>query len=116
MTDMTEIPAAGDETQSVDEFLGASARPRWRRWAKYWVPALIVLLLVLYFTRGGDAKPEYITEEVVERSLDIEVTATGNLRPTNQVDVGSEVSGRIDRVLVDAHQVELAVEDFQRLR
>lgn len=103
MTDMTEIPAAGDETQSVDEFLGASARPRWRRWAKYWVPALIVLLLVLYFTRGGDAKPEYITEEVVERSLDIEVTATGNLRPTNQVDVGSEVSGRIDRVLVDVN-------------
>jgi HlyD family secretion protein len=40
---------------------------------------------------------------VSERSLDIEVTATGNLRPTNQVDVGSEVSGRVDRVLVDVN-------------
>jgi HlyD family secretion protein len=92
-----------DETRNVDEFLGAEARPRWKRWAKFWVPGLIVLLLVLYFTRGGDEGPQYITEEVTERSLDIEVTATGNLRPTNQVDVGSEVSGRIDRVYVDVN-------------
>ena len=103
MTDMTEVPAAGETTQSVDEFLGTTERPRWRRWAKYWIPALIVLLIALYFVSGGEEQPTYITEEVVERSLDIEVTATGNLRPTNQVDVGSEVSGRIDRVLVDVN-------------
>ena len=70
---------------------------------KYWLPALVILLLVLYFTRGGDEQPQYITEDVVERSLDIEVTATGNLRPTNQVEVGSEVSGRIDRIYVDVN-------------
>jgi HlyD family secretion protein len=91
-------------TPRLDEFLGTSTRPRWRRWAKYWIPGLIVLVLGLYFAlRGGDGKPEYITEPVVQRSLDIEVTATGNLRPTNQVDVGSEVSGRVDRVLVDVN-------------
>jgi HlyD family secretion protein len=88
----------------IDEFLGTSTAPRWRRWAKFWVPGLIVLLGGLYyFTRGDDGKPQYISEKVVERSLDIEVTATGNLRPTNQVDVGSEVSGRIDRVLADVN-------------
>ena len=103
MTEMTEVPAAGETAQSVDEFLGASERPRWRRWAKYWVPAVIVVLIALYFVSGGEEQPNYITEPVVERSLDIEVTATGNLRPTNQVDVGSEVSGRIDRVLVDVN-------------
>ncbi len=43
-------------------------------------------------------KPDYITAEVESRSLDLTVTATGNLRPTNQVEVGSEVSGRIDRI------------------
>lgn len=91
------------QTQSVDEFLGADTRPRWRRWMKYWLPALILLLLAAFFLRGGDEGPQYITEDVVERSLDIEVTATGNLRPTNQVDVGSEVSGRIDRVFVDVN-------------
>ncbi len=88
----------------IDEFLGTTTEPRWRRWAKFWVPALIVVLGALYyFTRGDDGKPKYISEKVTERSLDIEVTATGNLRPTNQVDVGSEVSGRIDRVLADVN-------------
>ena len=91
-------------TPRIDEFLGTTTRPRWRRWAKFWVPGLIVLLLGLYFaTRSGGGKPEYIAEPVVQRSLDIEVTATGNLRPTNQVDVGSEVSGRVDRVLADVN-------------
>jgi HlyD family secretion protein len=94
---------ATEEPETVEEFLGVEQRPRWRRWAKYWVPAVVVLLLVLYFSRGGDEGPQYITEEVVERSLDIEVTATGNLRPTNQVDVGSEVSGRIDNVYADVN-------------
>ena len=92
-----------EQPQSVDEFLGAETRPRWRRWMKYWLPGLVLLLIALYFFRGGEAGPQYITEPVVERSLDIEVTATGNLRPTNQVDVGSEVSGRIDRITVDVN-------------
>jgi len=103
MSDASTTLSGEGQAQSVDEFLGTSAKPRWRRWAKYWVPALLVLLLVLYVVTREEAKPEYITEAVVERSLDIEVTATGNLRPTNQVDVGSEVSGRIDRVLVDVN-------------
>jgi len=104
MNDTTAIFTTGGEPQTVNEFLGVTERPRWRRWAKFWIPGLLVLLAALYyFTRGDDGKPKYITEAVTERSLDIEVTATGNLRPTNQVDVGSEVSGRIDRVLVDVN-------------
>jgi HlyD family secretion protein len=89
---------------TIDDFLGTTERPRWRRWAKYWVPALIVLLLlvVVVSSRGGN-KVDYITEPVARHSLDLTVTATGNLRPTNQVQVGSEVSGRIDRVLVDVN-------------
>lgn len=94
---------ATEQPQSVEEFLGTEEKPRWRRWMKYWLPALIVLLLLFLFTRGGDTQPRYITEDVVERSLDVHVTATGNLRPTNQVEVGSEVSGRIDRVYVDVN-------------
>jgi HlyD family secretion protein len=91
-------------TITVDEFLGTETRPRWRRWAKYWIPALIVIVLaVLVVTSRGDGKPNYITEPVARHALDISVTATGNLRPTNQVQVGSEVSGRIDRVLVDVN-------------
>ncbi|MFL0355082.1 efflux RND transporter periplasmic adaptor subunit [Erythrobacter sp. GH1-10] len=96
---------AGGEEPSIEEFLGAEAKPRWRRWMKYWLPALAILLLVLAISRcssGGDG-PQYITQDVIERSLDLTVTATGNLRPTNQVQVGSEVSGRIDEIYVDVN-------------
>lgn len=101
---MNEV-AADKGPDQIEEFLGTKSRPRWRRWMKYWLPALIVLALVLAVStcsRDGD-KPEYITEPVIERSLDLTVTATGNLRPTNQVQVGSEVSGRIDRIFVDVN-------------
>jgi HlyD family secretion protein len=95
---------ATPEPERIDEFLGTTTRPRWRRWAKYWIPAAIVLaLLVVVLASRGNNKPDYITEPVARHALDISVTATGNLRPTNQVQVGSEVSGRIDRVLVDVN-------------
>ena len=98
----TDISTGPSET--IDEFLGTTERPRWRRWAKYWIPALIVLILAIVFIASrGSGKPDYITEPVTRNSLALTVTATGNLRPTNQVQVGSEVSGRIDRVLVDVN-------------
>jgi HlyD family secretion protein len=107
MTDATapSEPTAADRTPpSLDEFLGVEHRSRWRRWALYGIPALLVLLAVLYVVRNaGDGRPDYITADVTQRSLDLTVTATGNLRPTNQVEVGSEVSGRIDQVLVDVN-------------
>lgn len=94
-----------DGQTSIDEFLGTSDRPRWKRWALFWVPAVVLVggLLVAALLLGRNAGPGYVTEEIVRRSLDVEVTATGNLRPTNQVDVGSEVSGKIDEIYVDVN-------------
>ncbi len=90
---------------ALDEFLGATPVPRWRRTMKYWLPAilfLVILLGVATCSRGsGEAK--YISEAVVQKSLVLSVTATGNLRPTNQVEVGSEVSGKIDHIYVDVN-------------
>jgi HlyD family secretion protein len=63
----------------------------------------VLLVLGYIFGRSGDGKPDYITEAVTQRSLDLTVTATGNLRPTNMVQVGSEVSGRIDAIYVDVN-------------
>ena len=104
MSDMTATVPAGEQAQSVEEFLGVEKKPRWKRWAKYWVPGLIVLLFAMwYFGGSGDEKPEYITQTVTQRALDLTVTATGNLRPTNQVDVGAETSGKVDRVYVDVN-------------
>ena len=103
MSDAVDI--GQEKPESVEEFLGENERPRWRRWVKYWAPALIVLVLILAISRcsGGDEGPEYITQTVEQKSLDLTVSATGNLRPTNQVEVGSEVSGRIDVITVDVN-------------
>lgn len=92
--------------QGMDDFLGEPKAPFWKR-RIVWIPALVlVLALILYAVfGGGEEKTDYITEEVQSQSLDLLVTATGNLRPTNQVEVGSEVSGRIDEVLVDVNDV-----------
>ena len=100
---MTQTTDTG--TQSIEEYLGTAQKPLWKRTMKYWLPALVVLLVIvaIAISRGGKDKQDYISEEVSRRSLDLTVTATGNLRPTNQVEVGSEVSGRIDQVFVDVN-------------
>lgn len=90
--------------QDLEDFLGADAKPFWKR-KVVWIPALILLLAVIAWAIWGreEDQVEYITEDVATRSLDLVVTATGNLRPTNQVDVGSETSGKIDAILVDVN-------------
>ena len=102
---MNDTAATPDTDASVEEFLGVKERPRWRRWMKFWLPGLVILALILGVATcsGGSGEPSYITEEVAEESLDLTVTATGNLRPTNQVTVGAEVTGPVDQVLVDVN-------------
>ncbi len=50
---------------------------------------------------GTEGGPQYLTQPAVVGPLVVKVSATGNLEPTNQVDVGSELSGTIEAVLVD---------------
>ena len=102
---------ATGEPETVEEFLGVEQRPRWRRWMKYWLPALVILLLVLYFSRGGDAQPQYITEEVVQRSLDIEVTATGNLDSERSIEIMeflAELNKTGITILMVTHEADMA--------
>ena len=91
--------------QDIADYLGTAKPRRWykRRWVWAVAALLIIGIIAALLLQGGDKAPDYITAEVEQRSLDLTVSATGNLRPTNQVEVGSEVSGRIDRVLVDVN-------------
>jgi len=66
--------------------------------------AVLVLAAGLaLFGSGGDEGPHYRTQPVRKGELVINVSATGNLQPTNSVDVGSELSGIIESVLVDVN-------------
>jgi HlyD family secretion protein len=62
------------------------------------VVAVVVITLAM---RGRSTATQYKTEEVRRGDLTIIVTATGNLQPTNKVDVGSELSGIVKSVEVD---------------
>jgi HlyD family secretion protein len=96
-TDPTET---GFDTLLATESRGGVLR-RWR-WAL--IALLVVLLVAGYVLLGsnGDAEgPRYLTEKVTRGALTVTVTATGNLEPTNQVEVGSELSGTVDTVYVD---------------
>ena len=76
-----------------------------RRWAirGAWVAALLaVMAAVLYvLLRGGTPDNTYVTAEITRGPLTVTVTATGQLAPVTEVDIGSEVSGTIENVAVD---------------
>ncbi len=74
-----------------------------RRWL--WLTGALISIAVagwLFFRSGEDAAaPRYTTEAATVGTLVVKVSATGNLQPTNQVEVGSELSGIVDQVFVD---------------
>lgn len=96
---------ADSTNPNIDEFLGGKVTPVWQRYAKWIAVALIVLVAALiawkYF--GSSDSAGYATRKVERGALTVTVSATGKLAPTNQVQVGSELSGKITRVLVDVN-------------
>ena len=92
-----------DET--LDDFLGVKPQPAWRRYAKSGGIAAVVLILVLLLAKcfGGSDEAGYITVKTERGELVTTVSATGQLAPTNQVTVGSQLSGQIIKVLVDVN-------------
>lgn len=45
--------------------------------------------------------PDYVTAEVIRGELVTKISATGSINPLVTVQIGSQVSGRIERILVD---------------
>jgi HlyD family secretion protein len=65
--------------------------------------ATVLILAVVYVSgrsRNPNAALVYETDTVSRGNLRIAVVATGNLQPTNQVEVGSELSGTVETVFV----------------
>ncbi|HWD26836.1 MAG TPA: efflux RND transporter periplasmic adaptor subunit [Rhizomicrobium sp.] len=82
--------------------MGAAAKRGFSRKQWYAVAAgAVVLVVVLFMVFGGAPPPAYVTQAVTRGNLAIGVSATGTLQPRNQVDVGAEVSGKIDALYVD---------------
>lgn len=66
------------------------------------IPVLVAIIIMILAATGNNAGTvDYQTRKVSRGDLVLKVSATGNLEPTNQVDVGSELSGIIKTVEVD---------------
>ena len=73
-----------------------------------WIVAAAVALLAagLYYwqaQKSTGAQPSYVTEAVHKGNLTLTVSANGTLQPTRAVNIGSELSGTVKRVLVDVN-------------
>ena len=89
----------------LDDFLGTKPQSRWWRWGKWVLVAIGVILLALLLKScfAPAAEVQYATDTADRGSLTVSVSATGKLAPINQVDVGSELSGLVTRVVVDVN-------------
>jgi len=118
------LAASGPTAQTSDLEatlgLGARRRGRWLRWIGL-VGGLVGVVVALWWWLQPVAPVAYQTQEVRRGALTLSVTATGALAAVTTVDVGSEISGLIEAVAVDANdrvrrgQV-LARLDSERLR
>jgi HlyD family secretion protein len=75
----------------------------------FWTRTKIAIAVVLLLSAGAIAfwpngsKVEFETAKVARGNLTVTVSATGKLAPGNKVDVGTEVSGKVDQILVDSN-------------
>lgn len=98
------IPDTQD-SMDLHEFLGVKPEKPWKKWAVRGGIGVLLVVLLLLVTRcfSGSEAAQYATEDVERGNLTVTVSATGNLKPINQVDVGSEQSGLITDVYVDVN-------------
>ncbi len=99
---MTQRNLNPDISQTLGIDQSSEHVKRLKRWL---IPAILVLaslaVLIIWNATRGTGSTQYKTQEVRRGNLTVTVTATGTLEPTNQVDVGIEVSGTIKTVEVD---------------
>jgi HlyD family secretion protein len=93
------------DASRIDELLGPGASRRWWQRPLWWSAALVLLAViasVLWWQGQRRVEgPRYITEAVARGDLSVNVTANGTLQPTRSVNIGSELSGTVAKVLVD---------------
>ncbi len=92
-------------SDTIEKTLGLETSAK-RPVQKYlWIFGLILVILGIgawaWIKHADDKKILYITAPLEVKTLTTKVSATGNIEPTNTIDVGIEVSGTISDVLVD---------------
>ncbi|WP_019834107.1 efflux RND transporter periplasmic adaptor subunit [Sphingomonas sp. PR090111-T3T-6A] len=114
---MDQTNAAPADTD-LDSFLGVEGQHKGRRIARraaIVVGVVLVLLLVIRCVSSAKERPHYSTVPAKQGDLAVTVSATGNLTPTKQINVGSEESGIVTDVFVQNNDHVTKGEPLARL-
>ncbi len=91
--------------QDVEAVLSAHVRAGKGRWTRRFAVIVVVGLAIgggAYWLLGdGEPAMAYLTEPARIGDLTVVVTATGTVQPTNKVEISTELSGTVRKVLVD---------------
>lgn len=76
-------------------------------WWTLGIIAVVIIALILIFTlkKGKKGELRVMTERSCIDSIEVTVTATGELQPVYKVDVGTQVSGIVEHIYVDFNSV-----------
>jgi HlyD family secretion protein len=98
---VNDVRATPTPDRVLESRLGLGRKRKRRRlWLWIGLALLAVGAATWFYLRSGAAHT-YVTKPVTRGTLAVTVSATGTLAPRNQVDVGAEVSGRIEKLMVD---------------
>lgn len=105
---MTTTTSPTPPPATLETLLGQAGRTRWWQRRSLWVGLAALLLAAggLYYwqvQKGAKAAPAYVTTPLAKGNITLTVSANGTLQPTRSVNIGSELSGTIKRVLVDVN-------------
>lgn len=103
---MTINNVANGQQSSLAEALELQKKSDSKQKRRRLLGGFVILLLLaagaaIWGLRSGTGTTRYTTQPAYRGDITIKVTATGNLQPTNQVVIGSELSGTVKSVEVD---------------
>jgi len=91
-----------EEAEMMDKLGIDPSTNRRKKWIWMTIVILLVVIAAVVIVRSKAGKTSetshFKTKDITAGSLTITVNATGTLKPTNQVDVGSEMSGNVKTV------------------
>ncbi|GAB4400914.1 MAG: efflux RND transporter periplasmic adaptor subunit [Rhodoferax sp.] len=98
-------PTPDDDVQAL---LRQGAKPAWWRRRSVWFASFLIAASAFSYwlwlqNKAKNSAPVYVTEPVTRGKITLTITANGTLQPTRTVNIGSELSGTVRRVLVDVN-------------
>lgn len=109
------------QTTDIATILKSGDRPHRRIWRIVGIGIVVAILAALawyLWGSGGASRSDitYATDAATVTDLNIIVTATGTIEPTNQVELSSELSGTVETVEVDHNDAVVEGQVLARLK